>query len=406
MRIALLLLGWLLLGAPHAATAPAPQAAAPAAKPATPRPAAAAAQPAATAPDAVPAPPAVQARAQILVDANSGKVLAEQEADTRLDPASLTKMMTAYVVFDALRAGKVRMSDQVAISEKAWRMGGSKMFIEVGKTVGLEDLLKGLIVQSGNDASVALAEHVAGSEDTFAALMNRHAERMGMSGTHFVDASGMPDPRHYTTARDMATLARALVRDFPELYPMHAVKEYTFNGIKQHNRNRLLWQDASVDGIKTGHTEAAGYCLVASAQREGMRLVSVVMGAASEKERARMTQELLNYGYRFYETRRLYGHQDVLGKARVWKGEPDVVDAGVAEDLYVTLPRGQYDRLAASTELDPEVMAPIARGARVGTLRLTLASKPYLEVAVVSLQPAAEGGFWRWLVDTVALWFQ
>ncbi len=269
----------------------------------------------------VPDAPSVGARAYILQDFDSGRVLAEVNADERMEPASLTKIMTAYVVFEELEQGKIAMEDQVLVSEKAWRMGGSKMFIEVDTKVSVEDLLKGLIIQSGNDASVALAEFIAGDEDAFADLMNQYAVRLGMTGTHFINASGLPHPEHYTTARDTATLAAAMIRDFPELYKIHAVKEYEYNGIVQHNRNKLLWRDESVDGLKTGHTESAGYCLVASAERDGMRLISVVMGSESERSRARESIALLSYGFRFFETHRLYGALEPLTEIRIWKGE-------------------------------------------------------------------------------------
>ncbi len=297
----------------------------------------------------------------------------------------------------------MRLDDKVRISEKAWRMAGSRMFIEVDKLVPAEDLLKGMIIQSGNDASVALAEHAAGSEEAFAQLMNRYAERLGLTGTHFVNSTGWPDPEHFTTARDMARLAQALIRDFPEEYQWHAIQKFTFNGITQYNRNKLLWRDKSIDGIKTGHTEAAGYCLVASAKRDGMRLISVVMGTDSEKARARETQSLLNYGFRFFQTRRLYKGLQSLKQVRAWKGETEMIDLGLTDDLYVTVPRGQYKNLQASLQLDGQIIAPVGKGERLGILSLSLGDRQLLERPLVSLQSVEQGTLWRQLVDHVML---
>jgi len=354
----------------------------------------------------VPSVPSVAAKSYILQDFHSGRVLGEDEAYQRVEPASLTKMMTAYVVFAEVKAGNVKLDEKVLVSERAWRMPGSRMFIEVDKYVSVEDLLKGLIIQSGNDASVALAEYVAGGEDAFAELMNQHAKRLAMSETHFVNSTGLPDPDHYSTARDMAILARALIRDFPEHYPWHAEKEFTYNGINQRNRNKLLWQDESVDGIKTGHTEAAGYCLVATATREGMRLISVVMGARSENTRARESLKLLNYGFRFYETHRLYQREQPLTRVRVWKGAAEDVAVGLTEALYVTVPRGQYEHLEAKMELDGTIVAPVAPGQRLGSLKMTLDGEDLLQRPMVSLEPVAEGSLWRQLVDHVMLMWQ
>lgn len=357
------------------------------------------------APTVVPSPPTIEAHAYILQDFHSGRVLAQDNADERMEPASLTKMMTVYVVFSELRDGKISLDDKVRVSKKAWRMPGSRMFIEVGSQVSVEDLLKGVIVQSGNDASVALAEHVAGTEDAFVQLMNQYAQRLGMTHTHFEDASGLPHADHYTTAHDMAILARALIRDFPEHYKWHAIRQYTYNDITQHNRNLLLWQDDSVDGIKTGHTESAGYCLVASAEREGMRLISVVMGASSEKGRARQSEALLDYGFRFFETHRLYAADKPLTDVRVWKGEPSSLGVGLAHDLYVTVPRGEYERLNASMQLDGAVMAPVARGERHGTVTVSLGDKTLTERPLIALESVPEGGLWQRLTDEVRLLF-
>ncbi len=354
----------------------------------------------------IPAPPEVAASGYFLVDHHSGRVLAEANADSRLEPASLTKIMSVYVVFRELRDGNIKLTDPVLISEKAWRTGGSRMFVEVGKQVSVEDLLKGMIVQSGNDASVALAEHIAGSEETFANLMNTHAKRLGMTGSHFLNATGLPDENHYTTARDMAIVTSATIREFPEWYQWYAIKEYLYNGIKQHNRNKLLWRDASVDGVKTGHTESAGYCLVASAQRDDMRLISVMLGTKSVEVRAAETQSLLNYGFRFYETHRLYEKHQALARIRAWKGDPAEIPAGPADDIYVTIPRQQYKNLDARMELDPQVMAPVAEGQKLGRVVVTLGDDNVSEVPLVALEESAEGGIWRRVKDSVLLWFE
>lgn len=352
---------------------------------------------------AAPAPPEVAASGYLLVDIDSDMALAEKEAEQRLEPASLTKIMTSYVVFHELHNGSVKLSDQVLVSEKAWKTPGSRMFIEVNKQVSVEELLKGVIVQSGNDASVALAEHVAGSEDAFANLMNDHARRLGLQNTHFVNATGLPDPNHYTTPRDIAMISEALIREFPELYKLYGIKEFTFNNIRQHNRNSLLWRDASVDGVKTGHTEAAGYCLVASAKREGMRLVSVVMGTDSEKARLSASQALLNYGFRFFETHRLYGAGDRLTRTRVWMGDREEASLGLARDLHVTIPRQQYDKLAARTEIEPQLKAPLTKGQRVGEVIVELAGDVVARRPLVLLEDVPEGGIWRTVVDRVLM---
>jgi D-alanyl-D-alanine carboxypeptidase (penicillin-binding protein 5/6) len=353
----------------------------------------------------LPDAPSIGARAYILQDFDSGRVLSEANADERVEPASLTKIMTAYVVFKELKQGNISMEDEVRVSEKAWRMGGSKMFIEVDTKVSIDDLLKGLIIQSGNDASVALAEFIAGDEGAFADLMNQYALRLGMSGSHFVNASGLPDPEHYTTARDSATLAAAMIRDFPEFYKMHAIKKYEYNGIVQHNRNKLLWRDDSVDGLKTGHTESAGYCLVASAERDGMRLISVVMGSESERSRARESIALLSYGFRFFETHRLYGALEPLTEIRIWKGEIEKLGIGLARDLYVTVPRGQYEKLDAKMEIDSKVVAPVMKGEARGTLEISLGGEQIAQRPLVTLAPVAEGGLWRQVSDQVRMLF-
>lgn len=354
----------------------------------------------------VPSAPTVEAAAFLVVDPNSGFELAARNADERLEPASLTKIMTNYVVAHELSEGNIKLEDEVLVSERAWRMQGSRMFIEVGTRVPVLDLMKGDIIQSGNDASVALAEHIAGSEDAFASLMNQHAKRLGMTSTHFTNSTGLPDPDHYTTARDMAVLAAALIRDFPEVYRWFSEKEFTFNDITQHNRNRLLWRDESVDGVKTGYTRAAGYCLVASAQREGMRLISVIMGAPSEKVRTRDSQALLNWGFRFYETHRLYGAGEPVTAARIWKGQSDTVSLGLLEPLYVTIPRGHYQRLTAGLEMEPRLVAPVAEGEQKGTVRVTFDDQELMSLPLVVLQDVGEGGLFQRLADTVRLWFE
>jgi len=352
---------------------------------------------------AAPAPPQVAASGYLLMDMDSNALLAAKAIEQRLEPASLTKIMTAYAVFNELRDGSIRLSDEVLVSEKAWKTPGSRMFIEVNKRVSVEDLLKGMIVQSGNDASVALAEHVAGSEEAFANLMNDHARRLGMNDTNFVNATGLPDPEHYTTPRDIALVTQAMIREFPERYRMYSIREFTFNDIRQHNRNRLLWRDDSVDGVKTGHTEAAGYCLVSSAKRDGMRLISVVMGTDSEKARVEESQSLLSYGFRFYETHRLYGAGDRLTRARVWFGATEEVSLGLADDLYVTIPRRQYDQLDARTELRPDLRAPLAKGDTVGEVVVELNGQTVTRQPLVALADVPEGGIWRTVVDNVLM---
>jgi D-alanyl-D-alanine carboxypeptidase (penicillin-binding protein 5/6) len=350
-----------------------------------------------------PAPPQVAASGYLLMDMDSNALLAAEAIEQRLEPASLTKIMTAYAVFSELRDGSISLSDQVLISEKAWKTPGSRMFIEVNKRVSVEDLLKGMIVQSGNDASVALAEHVAGSEEAFANLMNDHARRLGMRDTNFVNSTGLPDPQHYTTPRDIALVTQAMIREFPERYRMYSIREFTFNDISQHNRNRLLWRDDAVDGVKTGHTEAAGYCLVSSAKRDGMRLISVVMGTDSEKARIEESQALLSYGFRFYETHRLYGAGDRLTRARVWFGATEEVSLGLADDLYVTIPRRQYDQLDARTELRPDLRAPLAKGDTVGEVVVELDGQTVTRQPLVALAAVPEGGIWRTVVDNVLM---
>lgn len=354
----------------------------------------------------VPSAPSVGAESHVLADFDSGRILAESNADVRMEPASLTKIMTTYAVFSELKQGNIKLSDMVRVSEKAWRMGGSKTFIEVDTDVSVEDLLRGVIVQSGNDASVALAEYIAGDETSFSDLMNQYAKRLGLTGSHFENSSGLPAPEHYTTARDMAILAAALIRDFPVFYEMFAEKQFEFNGITQYNRNKLLWRDLGVDGLKTGHTESAGYCLVASAKRGNMRLISVILGSDSERSRASESSALLSYGFRFFETHRLYGAGQALTKIRVWKGEVELLGMGLTEDLYVTVPRGQYDKLDAKMEIDRNIIAPVQQGEKRGQLNVSLSGERLVQRPLVALSAVPEGNLWRQVSDHVRLMFQ
>ncbi len=354
----------------------------------------------------VPPPPTVNARAYILMDYDSGQVLAESKADERMEPASLTKLMTSYVIYKELRDGRIKLNDMVTISERAWRMGGSRTFVPVGKKVSVEDLLKGMIVQSGNDATVALAEYVGGSESVFVSMMNQEAKRLGMTGTHFVDSTGMPNPDHYTTARDLAVLTRAIIREYPDHYQLYSMRTFTFNGITQHNRNKLLWRDKSVDGVKTGHTESAGYCLVASALQDNMRLISVVLGTDSEEARAEESQKLLSYGFRFYETHRLYGANQPLSTVRIWKGATEKLPVGLQHELYVTIPRGEYSKLDAQMKLQQPIIAPASKGAPYGSLNVSLDGQTVVVKPLVALQDVAEGGIFQQVVDDIKLWFE
>ncbi|MCF6353639.1 MAG: D-alanyl-D-alanine carboxypeptidase [Candidatus Polarisedimenticolaceae bacterium] len=354
----------------------------------------------------IPAPPKIAGSGHLLIDFDSKAILAEKNADQRLEPASITKIMTAYAVFRELREGNIKLDDEVLISKKAWRTPGSRMFIEVNKKIPLELLLKGMIIQSGNDASVALAEHVAGNEETFAALMNTHAARLGMESTHFVNSTGLPDPDHYTTPRDIAKVAAATIGEFPEFYKWYSQKSMVFNDIKQHNRNKLLWRDESVDGMKTGHTEAAGYCLVASAKRNNMRLIAIVMGTNSEQTRAKETQTLLNYGFRFFETHRLYSAGDNLKQVRIWKAAKQQLALGLEQDLYITIPRRQYKKLQASMDIKNQIIAPVAKGQPMGTVTVSLQGKPLAEVPLVALEQIDSGTLWQNAKDSALLWLE
>ncbi len=350
-----------------------------------------------------PPAPTIAASAYILQDFHTGKVLAENNVDVRLAPASLTKIMTVYVVFKELSSGHLHLDDLVTISEKAWKTSGSRMFVELGNQVKIEDLLKGVIIQSGNDASVALAEHVGGNEDTFADMMNQHAKRLGMVNSHFKNSDGLPIDDHYTTARDLATLTTALIKEFPEYYRWFSQKEFTFNNITQQNRNKLLSRDESVDGVKTGFTDDAGYCLVASALREEMRLISVVMGAKNANARANENQTLINYGFRFFESHRLYQGKTSLNEARIWKGESKVVSLGLAEDIYVTIPRRQYKDLKAVVTVDKKITAPVEEGAKLGSVKVTLNDAVIADKDLVALKSVEQGNIFQRLSESVLM---
>ncbi|CAM5348758.1 serine-type D-Ala-D-Ala carboxypeptidase OS=Stutzerimonas stutzeri OX=316 GN=CXK95_05410 PE=3 SV=1 [Stutzerimonas stutzeri] len=354
---------------------------------------------------AIPSPPQLAAKSYMLMDAASGKVLIESNSDERLPPASLTKLMTAYIATLEIQKGQISDSDMVTVSEKAWRTGGSRMFIQVNTQVSVDDLLHGIIIQSGNDASVAMAEHIAGSEEAFADMMNTTAQRLGMSNTHFMNATGLPDPEHYSSAHDMAKLARAIIYQDPAHYAIYAQKEFFWNNIKQPNRNLLLWRDKTVDGLKTGHTEEAGYCLVASAVRDGMRLISVVFGTDSEQARAAETQKLLTYGFRFFETRTFYQKGVELAQQQVWKGQQSQVKAGLAEDLTLTLPRGQLDKLQASMSFSDTLIAPISQGQVVGKVEVKLGEEVLHSADLVALEAVEEGGLFRRVWDSIRLFF-
>lgn len=350
-----------------------------------------------------PSAPTVVAKSYILQDFDSGRIVAEQNSDQRLPPASITKLMTAYVVSHELAMGNINLDDEVLISEKAWRMVGSRSFIEVNTKVPVEVLLRGMIIQSGNDAAVALAEHIAGSEETFAQMMNQYAQQLGMTNTNYRNSTGLPDPDHYTTARDIATLSAAIIRDFPDHYKWYAEKEYTYNNITQHNRNKLLWRDNSVDGLKTGHTEEAGYCLAASAKRGDMRLISVVLGTRSENARAQETQKLMSYGFRFFETHALYKAQDKITDTKIWKGTDKQLALGLEETLSVTVPRGRYKELVATTNIQQPVLAPVTAGSQLGEVEIRLGDELIATQPLIALQTVEQGSWWRRLLDSLLM---
>jgi D-alanyl-D-alanine carboxypeptidase (penicillin-binding protein 5/6) len=350
----------------------------------------------------IPSPPSLAAKSWLLIDAQTGHIITEYNADQSLPPASLTKMMTTYIASEQIASGNIGYNDMVRISEKAWRKGGSKMYIREGTEVKLEDLLRGIIIQSGNDASIAMAEYIAGSEDAFADLMNQTAFSLGMRNSHFMNATGWPAKNHYTTARDLSLLARALINDHPEDYSIYSEKEFTYNDIRQPNRNSLLWQDDSVDGIKTGHTEEAGYCLVSSAVKDGMRLISVVMGTRSEKDRAAETQKLITYGFRFYETVKSYDASQQLIESEIWKGDNNSIKLGTEEAIWLTIPRGTAGDINAELEVPELLQAPVIQGEKIGTIKLTLNGETLATKPLIALESVDEGGlfkrFWHWIV--------
>jgi D-alanyl-D-alanine carboxypeptidase (penicillin-binding protein 5/6) len=356
---------------------------------------------------ATPLAPSVMGKAWILGDLTSGQVLLAERADERIEPASLTKLMTAYLVFSALRDRKLTLEQQVPVSPRAWRAAGSRMFIEPRKPVSVDQLIKGMEVQSGNDACIALAEAVAGSEDVFVQLMNREAARLGMAGTHFMNPTGLPDAQHYSTARDLYTLAAALIRDFPDEYlRYYAIKEFRYNNISQANRNRLLWLDPTIDGVKTGHTEAAGYCLIASSKRGPRRLLSVLVGSTSETTRTQESLKLLNWGYQFFDDVKLFGAGEVVRTLDVWKGSQNLVKAGALRELYVTVPKGEAAKLKADVVSQQPIIAPIAKGQSVATLRVALDGKPLAEHSLVALEPIGPAGLLGRAWDTLRLWIK
>ncbi|MDH5370077.1 MAG: D-alanyl-D-alanine carboxypeptidase, partial [Gammaproteobacteria bacterium] len=346
------------------------------------------------------------AKAYLLIDHNSGHILAEHNADNKIEPASLTKLMTAYVVLFEIKRGGISLEDEVKISEKAWRMRGSRMFVKVNSLVLVKELLKGLIIQSGNDASVALAEHIASNEASFVELMNQHADRLNMNATHFNNSTGWPDNNHFTTARDLAKLSRAIIRDFPEHYSWYKIKKYTHNNITQPNRNRLLWLDDRVDGLKTGHTEAAGYCLISSAQQNSTRLISIVTGTNRDDARIAASRKLLNYGFRFFETTLIHKANTEITNMRVWKGEKQQLSLGINKDLYITTPKGLREKIKNNVKIEAMIEAPVTQGQAYGKLSIMLGKKQLAAHELIALSTINEGGIWRKLSDNIQLMFQ
>ncbi len=351
-------------------------------------------------------PPELTAKTWVLIDYNTGWVLAENDADARIEPASLSKLMTAYVVFHEIRKGSLKLDDLAHVSEKAWRTEGSRMFIRVNSKVAVEDLLKGLIIQSGNDAAVALAEHVAGTEAGFAELMNQYARVLELENTHFTNAPGLPDEEHYSSARDISRIAAAIIREFPEFYSWYSTKEYSYNDIKQQNRNLLLWRDEAVDGVKTGHTSSAGYCLVGSAKRDGMRLIATVTGTSSPKQRAREVHALLKYGFASYESTQVFESEQPTDQIKVFKGSADRLLLGSPRPVYVAVPRGNAESLKAIINRPPYAVAPIPAGHALGTAQINYGDKPLMDVPLVALTEITEGSWWQRAIDVVLLWFE
>ncbi|MGE4349112.1 MAG: D-alanyl-D-alanine carboxypeptidase family protein [Candidatus Berkiella sp.] len=353
----------------------------------------------------VPSAPDMNVQSYILVDYHSNKVLAEKDSEKRIDPASLTKMMTVYIVDAELESGRLSLDQEIAVSDKAWRTEGSRMFVETGKKIKVDDLLKGVIIQSGNDASVALAEYVAGTEEAFAELMNQQAAKLGMKNTHFTNATGIPDSNHYTTAKDLSILSQALVRDFPDSYKVYSEKWFTFNGIRQPNRNRLLWSEPTVDGIKTGHSSTAGFCLAASALKDGMRLISIIVGAENDNQRNQYSQQLLRYGFRFYETHRLFEAQKPIESSRIWMGTKKNVSLGLTQDLYITIPQGTYKDIDAKIHVEKNLQAPVAKGSLQGKLTVSIADNLVAEQPLIALEGVDKGSLWMRVQDYVSLGF-
>ena len=351
-------------------------------------------------------PPPVAAKAWLLLDVGSGQILTTEQPDQRIEPASLTKLMTAYLTFSAIKNKTLALDQTIPVSPKAWKVPGSKMFIEPQTPVTVNELIHGMIIQSGNDACVALAEAIAGSEEAFAQLMNKEAARLGLKNTHFENSTGLPHPSHLTSVRDLSLLATAIIRDFPEFYPIYSIKEYTYNKIKQPNRNRLLFIDPTVDGVKTGHTESAGYCLIASAKRNERRLVSVVVGTASDSVRAQESQKLLNWGYLAFDTVKVYSANQAVNEFRIWKGKENMLKAGFLNDFVLSLPKGEAEKLKANVVSQQPLMAPVTKGQTVGTLQLSLNDKPVGEYPIVALDDIPEAGWFGRLWDAIRLWFK
>jgi D-alanyl-D-alanine carboxypeptidase (penicillin-binding protein 5/6) len=358
---------------------------------------------AAVAQQPIPDPPQLPVRGYILVDFHSGQVIAEKNSELPMEPASITKLMSAYIVYQKLTEGSLQLTEKVKISHNAFSQEGSRMFLEQGSSVLVADLVRGVVVQSGNDATVALAERIAGSEAAFTKMMNEQAARMGLKNTHFVNSTGLPDPEHFTTARDIVTLVQRLISDFPQRYATYSERSFTHNEITQHNRNKLLWRDESVDGVKTGHTNSAGYCLAASAVRQNMRLISVVLGAANEKSRFDASQELLDYGFRYYQTHKLYDAGHAITEVQIWKGEADQLALGFADTIYVTIPKDRYQDMRASLRIHEAIEAPVQQGQVFGSVLIELDDKPVIDISLVALNDIAAAGFLGRMTDEVML---
>ena len=355
---------------------------------------------------AIPAPPIIGAKSYLVIDSTTDFEIAALDPDLRLPPASITKLMTAYAVFHALKNNQISLEDEVIVSEKAWRAEGSRMFIEVGKKVSVNNLLMGMIVQSGNDASIALAEHIAGSESLFSDLMNQYAYQLNMTNSSFRNASGLPDENHYSTANDLAILTKAIIQEFPEYYQWYSTKEFTFNNIKQQNRNSLLWRDPSVDGIKTGSTNEAGYSLISSAKRDDMRIISVVLGTASSKARIDGSQAMINYGYRFYETKTLLKANQEIISAKTWKTEKESISLGIENDVRMTLPRGNFNNVKIEKDIPNQIIGAIKEGQNIGNIIIKLNDNTLNTISLISLENNPRGSFWKQIKDTIQLWFE